>query len=65
MPSRDFTSARWRKSSRSTGNGGACVEVAGVSDAIGIRDSKLSERSPIIDLATSHWSTLLRHLKNT
>jgi hypothetical protein len=27
----DLTSARWRKSSRSTNNGGACVEVATVS----------------------------------
>lgn len=30
----------WRKSSRSTAQGGACVEVADLSGAIGLRDSK-------------------------
>lgn len=35
----DFTKAVWRKSVRSQ-NTGACVEVAGVDDVIGVRDSK-------------------------
>jgi hypothetical protein len=31
---------RWRKSSRSGSQGGACVEVAGLGDGVAIRDSK-------------------------
>ncbi|HXA62693.1 MAG TPA: DUF397 domain-containing protein [Streptosporangiaceae bacterium] len=30
----------WRKSSRSTTQGGECVEVADLSGAVGVRDSK-------------------------
>ncbi|WP_420812756.1 DUF397 domain-containing protein [Micromonospora zingiberis] len=37
----DLTGARWRKSSRSGGNGGDCVEVAdNLSGVVGVRDSK-------------------------
>lgn len=37
----DFTGVQWRKSSRSgEGNDNACVEVAFVSNAVGVRDSK-------------------------
>ncbi|GAA2801179.1 DUF397 domain-containing protein [Saccharopolyspora taberi] len=31
---------RWRRPSRSGGNGGQCVEVALTPDAVGVRDSK-------------------------
>ncbi|MFI0405147.1 DUF397 domain-containing protein [Actinomadura sp. 3N508] len=31
---------RWRKSSRSGGQGGACVEVASLDDTVAVRDSK-------------------------
>ena len=37
----DLTDARWRKSSRSSGNGGACVEVAdNLPGVILVRDTK-------------------------
>jgi hypothetical protein len=35
----DLSRARWRKSSRSSGDG-ACVEVAETGDLIAVRDSK-------------------------
>jgi hypothetical protein len=38
----DFSGAVWRKSSRSNGAGGECVEIAVVPAAVGIRDSKNS-----------------------
>ncbi|WP_338598511.1 DUF397 domain-containing protein [Saccharopolyspora sp. SCSIO 74807] len=41
MNTSDFTQATWRKSSRSGGDGGACVEVATIPAATGVRDSKL------------------------
>jgi hypothetical protein len=44
-----FSSAIWRKSSRSgddsTGN---CVEVAFVSDVVGVRDSKNTSAGPLV-----------------
>ncbi|MFA1551704.1 DUF397 domain-containing protein [Actinomadura chokoriensis] len=36
----DRSAARWRKSSHSTGQGGDCVEVAPLTTAIAVRDSK-------------------------
>jgi hypothetical protein len=36
----DLNGAVWRKSSRSSGQGGNCVEVAFVSNVTAIRDSK-------------------------
>ncbi|MFE9958564.1 DUF397 domain-containing protein [Micromonospora sp. NPDC005299] len=37
----DLTGARWRKSTRSGSNGGACVEVAdNLPGVVGVRDSK-------------------------
>jgi hypothetical protein len=37
----ELSGARWRKSSRSSGNGGDCVEVAGnLPGVVGVRDSK-------------------------
>ncbi|WP_242883366.1 DUF397 domain-containing protein [Actinomadura litoris] len=40
MKGADFTSAAWRKSSHSGGVSDECVEVAAVSDVVGLRDSK-------------------------
>lgn len=36
----DYSRAQWRKSRRSGSQGGACVEVADLGDAVAIRDSK-------------------------
>ncbi|GLZ07898.1 hypothetical protein Acsp03_53640 [Actinomadura sp. NBRC 104412] len=52
----------WRKSSRSTTQGGECVEVAALSDAIGLRDSK----NPLhghLALTPDQFAKLLRHIK--
>jgi len=40
MTDSGFTQSTWRKSPRSSEQGGNCVELARVSDSIGIRDSK-------------------------
>ncbi len=40
MMTTDFSGAAWRKSARSQGNGGQCVEVAQALHVIGLRDSK-------------------------
>ncbi|MFI0484148.1 DUF397 domain-containing protein [Actinomadura sp. 9N215] len=36
----DVSNIQWRKASRSTNNGGACVELAPVSSTVAVRDSK-------------------------
>lgn len=71
--------AQWRKSSRSahhgecvevgwstsspSGNQGMCVEVGAAQDVVGVRDSKLGQRSPILVFGRSEWSSFLESLK--
>jgi hypothetical protein len=52
----------WRKSSHSDETGGHCVEVAHLSDAIGIRDSKAPEGEQL-ELPVRLFATLLDDLK--
>ncbi|MER5391895.1 DUF397 domain-containing protein [Saccharopolyspora sp. NPDC002686] len=60
----DFTQAQWRKSSRSNGGGGACIMVASVPGATGVKDSKLGSASPILPFTTETWSAFLRDVKS-
>jgi hypothetical protein len=58
--------SEWRKSSRSNGAGGNCVEVASSADAFRVRDSKnatgptlsFTDRSMTAFLATAKRGTL-------
>lgn len=50
----------WRKSSRSQGDGGNCVEARPGNEGFQVRDSKLGEDSPIFGLATTDFQSLLR-----
>ncbi|MEU8804862.1 DUF397 domain-containing protein [Spirillospora sp. NPDC048819] len=43
MRTLDISRATWRKSTRSNGAGGNCVEVADLETTIGVRDSKAPE----------------------
>lgn len=54
------TSRPWRKSSRSQGNGGNCVEARPESEGFQVRDSKLGDDSPIFGLAVTDFQSLLR-----
>jgi len=60
----DFSQVAWRKSSRSNGGGGACVEVAQVAEATGVRDSKLGDASPVLPFSSNAWSSFLEGLKS-
>ncbi|MWA01967.1 DUF397 domain-containing protein [Actinomadura sp. LD22] len=53
---------RWRKSSLSGNNGGACVEVADLAGGIGVRDSK-DPGGPKLILPRAAFATLLRTLR--
>lgn len=55
----DVTNAVWRKSSYSSGNGGACVEVArNLPDVVAVRDSKNSE-GPALVFTPQEWRAFL------
>jgi hypothetical protein len=60
MAAVELHNAEWRKSTRSSGGGnGDCVEVADLTDAIGVRDSKdpsgaiLTPQRPATDLVAA------------
>ena len=52
----DLTGARWRKSTRSGGNGGECVEVAdNLPGIVAVRDSKDVE-GPVLCFEHHAWA---------
>lgn len=59
----DLTGATWRKSSRSGANGGNCVEVAALPDAVAVRDSKDPGGSKL-GFTREAWETFLGVLKD-
>jgi hypothetical protein len=55
----DVTHAVWRKSSYSSGNGGACVEVArNLPDVVAVRDSKNPEETALV-FTPQEWRLFL------
>ncbi len=62
MPAPDFTSARWRKSTRSNG-AQACVEVASARGTAGVRDSKRGDRGPVLAFSRDQWVSFVAALK--
>lgn len=49
---------RWRKSSRSQGNGSNCIEVANAANAILVRDSK-DPAGPCLTFTRNEWSRFI------
>ncbi|MEU3168338.1 DUF397 domain-containing protein [Streptosporangium sp. NPDC006930] len=59
----DLSDAVWRKSSRSGGNGGQCVEVAAnLPGVIALRDSKNPDGPKLLFTPTA-WDTFVRRIK--
>ncbi|MFG2105126.1 DUF397 domain-containing protein [Micromonospora echinaurantiaca] len=55
----DLTSARWRKSSRSNGQGGNCVEVAdNLAGVVAVRDSK-DPAGPALTFDPAAWRAFI------
>jgi hypothetical protein len=55
----DLTGAVWRKSSRSNGTGGNCVEVAGnLPGVVAVRDSK-DPAGPALTFGPAAWRAFL------
>ncbi|MFG1840771.1 DUF397 domain-containing protein [Micromonospora sp. NPDC049175] len=58
----ELNGTRWRKSSRSSGNGGNCVEVAdNLPDVVGVRDSK-DPNGPALAFAPTAWRAFVSQL---
>ncbi|MQA85622.1 MAG: DUF397 domain-containing protein [Streptosporangiales bacterium] len=62
MSELDLSRAEWRKSRRSNGTGGACVEVAAVSRVIAVRDSKNPD-GPKLTFTPESWDAFLNGVK--
>ncbi|MFI6451245.1 DUF397 domain-containing protein [Streptosporangium amethystogenes] len=59
----DLSAAIWRKSSRSSDNGGQCVEVAAnLPEVVAIRDSK-DPNGPKLLLTPTGWDTFVHRIK--
>ncbi|QKW39325.1 DUF397 domain-containing protein [Actinomadura sp. NAK00032] len=58
----DVSSAQWRKSGRSTNNGGACVELASIPGTVAVRDSKDPD-GPRLLVSRRAFAVLLSDLK--
>ncbi|MFK3982626.1 DUF397 domain-containing protein [Micromonospora sp. NPDC050397] len=62
---RDLTGARWRKSSRSNGSGGECVEVAdNLTGIVGVRDSK-DPHGPALTVTPEAWRAFVSFAKQS
>ena len=58
----ELSGARWRKSTRSSGNGGNCVEVAdNLPGVVAVRDSK-DPGGPALTFTPDSWRTFLSRL---
>ncbi len=58
----DLAGATWRKSTRSGGSGGDCVEVAdNLPGVVAVRDSK-DPHGPALAFPTDAWSAFVRSL---
>ncbi|MFE4799154.1 DUF397 domain-containing protein [Streptomyces sp. NPDC056708] len=59
----DLSTASWRTSSYSNGDGGECVEVAdNVPGFVPVRDTKLTD-SPVLPLRTASWTAFVQNIK--
>ncbi|KXK59125.1 DUF397 domain-containing protein [Micromonospora rosaria] len=58
----DLTGAQWRTSTRSSGNGGDCVEVAdNLPGVVAVRDSK-DPTGPALTFPPAAWHAFLTRL---
>ena len=62
MSNLELSSVRWRKSSHSSGQGGQCVEIAGVAPAVAVRDSK-DPGGPRLAFGLAAWRVFADRVK--
>lgn len=60
----ELSTVVWRKSTRSGGNGGSCVEIASLAGGqVGIRDSK-DRNGPALIFGPNEWQTFIGGIKD-
>jgi hypothetical protein len=65
MNTPDPARLKWRKSTRSDGNGGSCVEVADLTDGgAAVRDTKDKGSGPILCFTAAEWDAFLGGVKD-
>jgi predicted secreted Zn-dependent protease len=60
---RDLAGAVWRKSTRSGGNDGSCVEVAFLPELVAVRDSK-NPTGPALAFTPAEWDAFTAGVKD-
>ncbi|MER7727693.1 DUF397 domain-containing protein [Streptomyces sp. NPDC096323] len=61
----DLSTAAWRTSSYSNGDGGDCVEIAGnLPGIVPVRDSKAAPGGPAITFTTGCWAPFVAALRD-
>ncbi|PGH43768.1 DUF397 domain-containing protein [Micromonospora sp. WMMA1996] len=61
----ELTGATWRKSTRSSGNSGDCVEVAdNLPGVVGVRDSK-DRQGPALTFTADSWAAFVAYTKRS
>lgn len=61
---RDLSTAAWRKSTYSNGDGGNCVEVCDAHTAVvPVRDSKVPD-GPVLTITARVWTSFVTSLKS-
>ncbi|KIR60978.1 MULTISPECIES: DUF397 domain-containing protein [Micromonospora] len=63
MTAPDVHAGKWRKSGRSSASGSNCVEVAELSDALAVRDSK-DPGGPALRFDRDAWSSFVVGLRH-
>ncbi len=59
----DLSRAQWRKASKSSSNGGACVEVArNLPRVVAVRDSK-NPGGPVLTIEPAGWQDFIADVK--
>ncbi|MFD0025606.1 DUF397 domain-containing protein [Streptomyces sp. NPDC058382] len=59
----ELSTAAWRKSSYSNGDGGECVEIAdNIPGAVPVRDSKAAPGGPALMFAVASWASFVAAL---
>ena len=58
------TATGWRKSSRSSGNGGNCVEVGQANRDVAVRDTK-DRQGPVLAFTPHAWRAYTAKLRNS
>lgn len=58
----EVSNTQWRKSSRSGGQGGDCVEVATIAPVVVVRDSK-DPRGPRLEFGAVAWRAFADRVK--